>query len=72
MKNQRAEVEIEFVPWVCAECGNLCLMCDLERGNSLGSCPSCEEWNVFRAGTGQSVRVRLSARAAKAFEKGNS
>lgn len=72
MKRPRAEVDIEFVPWVCADCGNLQLMADLERRCGLANCSSCEGMNVFKAGPEQRLSVKVFRRAVKPFEKGNS
>lgn len=70
MKKPITAVEIEFVPWICLDCGNIQLMADLARGNKMGNCQSCESWNVEKAGPEQTASVSIFRHLAAAFKWG--
>lgn len=70
MKRQLEKARIEFVPFVCLECGQLQLMSDLARGNTPGNCNSCLCENIWIAGPEQKIKVTIFKSAVKSFAKG--
>lgn len=70
MKRPRETVEIDFVPFVCRDCGQLQIAADLRRTNAPSNCDSCEGVNVFRAGPMQKNGSQCFPASARAVQKG--
>jgi hypothetical protein len=73
MKRPHEEVGIDFIPFVCSECGNVDLMSDQISHRRPGNCRSCmSDDTVFRGGPDQTVNVKVYRRALPAIAKGES